>query len=158
MFKKQSLLPYRYPENDVIVQCTSGYELGPGISRSNLQCVDGIWHTSLSQNHYNLQNPSTLNETFLPVNTMEDQSEFGADALHFSPLSYGLESLEITPDLVPLVSLSCSAVCQKPCLNNGTCIGPEKCRCLQGYAGDHCQVEKCFGAPRKIRNSLMIFR
>ncbi|KAA0199743.1 hypothetical protein HAZT_HAZT002348 [Hyalella azteca] len=59
--------------------------------------------------------------------------------------------------LYPVGSLACSAVCQKPCLNNGVCVAPEKCKCPDGFAGDHCQVKKCSGAPEKIQNSMMIF-
>lgn len=32
------------------------------------------------------------------------------------------------------------AKCMIPCMNNGKCIGNNKCRCPDGFAGNHCEV------------------
>ena len=37
------------------------------------------------------------------------------------------------------------AICNKSCLNGGTCIAPEKCSCKPGYTGEQCAAgNMCF--------------
>lgn len=38
-------------------------------------------------------------------------------------------------------ALTCEAICAKPCLNGGVCIGPDKCECAPGWGGKHCHVD-----------------
>ncbi|KAK2497163.1 hypothetical protein MC885_019403 [Smutsia gigantea] len=39
-------------------------------------------------------------------------------------------------------ALTCDeAVCAKPCLNRGVCVGPEQCECAPGWGGKHCHVD-----------------
>lgn len=38
------------------------------------------------------------------------------------------------------VLFSFSAKCMIPCMNKGKCIGSNKCRCPEGYGGNHCEV------------------
>lgn len=33
-----------------------------------------------------------------------------------------------------------TAVCMQPCKNGGKCIGPNRCACLYGFTGNHCEV------------------
>ena len=32
-----------------------------------------------------------------------------------------------------------TATCDPPCENEGTCLTPNHCNCLQGFSGDHCE-------------------
>ncbi|XP_017510370.2 epidermal growth factor-like protein 8 isoform X2 [Manis javanica] len=39
-------------------------------------------------------------------------------------------------------ALTCDeAICAKPCLNRGVCVGPEQCECAPGWGGKHCHVD-----------------
>ncbi|MBZ3889209.1 Epidermal growth factor-like protein 8 [Sciurus carolinensis] len=38
-------------------------------------------------------------------------------------------------------ALTCEAICAKPCLNRGVCVGPDKCECAPGWGGKHCHVD-----------------
>nr|XP_045012094.1 epidermal growth factor-like protein 8 [Jaculus jaculus] len=38
-------------------------------------------------------------------------------------------------------ALTCEAICSKPCLHRGVCIGPEQCQCAPGWGGKRCHVD-----------------
>ncbi|KAM4834792.1 epidermal growth factor-like protein 8 isoform 1-T3 [Thomomys bottae] len=38
-------------------------------------------------------------------------------------------------------ALTCEAICLKPCLNGGSCVGPDQCECAPGWGGKHCHVD-----------------
>ncbi|XP_065176907.1 fibropellin-1-like isoform X15 [Sycon ciliatum] len=48
-------------------------------------------------------------------------------------------------DLVPFYPAVC---CSRSCLNGGTCIGYNRCRCRSGYSGQYCQTKVCAPACR----------
>lgn len=33
------------------------------------------------------------------------------------------------------------AICREPCLNQGRCIGPDRCACIYGYTGRRCETD-----------------
>lgn len=35
-----------------------------------------------------------------------------------------------------------SAICLDPCKNGGRCIGPDRCACVYGFSGNHCETGK----------------
>ncbi|XP_073938618.1 epidermal growth factor-like protein 8 isoform X3 [Castor canadensis] len=49
-------------------------------------------------------------------------------------------------------ALTCEAICLKPCLNGGVCVGPDQCQCAPGWGGRHCHVAGSFtcGCPRGL--------
>ncbi|XP_047736934.1 uncharacterized protein LOC108668644 [Hyalella azteca] len=157
----RAYLSYRYPENEVVVQCLPGYAIKKGITRTSLVCSNGSWFTILTpQNESKIINstPTTSpRSASYPGNNVWAQRSIAYETakIIYGPRSPGSKYAEQA--LYPVGSLACSAVCQKPCLNNGVCVAPEKCKCPDGFAGDHCQVKKCSGAPEKIQNSMMIF-
>lgn len=38
--------------------------------------------------------------------------------------------------------LHVTAICLDPCKNGGRCIGPDRCACVYGFAGNHCEQGK----------------
>lgn len=152
----------RFQEPEVTVQCIAGHELVKDISRTTLHCINATWYTTI--------NPSTSIEraTGLLPPTESYPFVFATDTTKLDFSRVTIETSNQKPTLIHvdgetqnlyvLQRLDCNPVCEMPCQNNGTCIGPEKCECIPGYAGAQCQVAKCSGAPYKIRNSVMIFR
>ena len=43
-----------------------------------------------------------------------------------------------------------TAVCSQPCENGGVCIGPEKCRCQDGWGGSDCAAPICTAAAKLL--------
>ncbi|KAJ8984412.1 hypothetical protein NQ317_001021 [Molorchus minor] len=33
------------------------------------------------------------------------------------------------------------AICLDPCKNGGRCIGPDRCACVYGFSGNHCEID-----------------
>ncbi|XP_065176913.1 tenascin-X-like isoform X20 [Sycon ciliatum] len=49
------------------------------------------------------------------------------------------------PERLPIYRPVC---CSKSCLNGGTCIGYNRCKCRSGYSGQYCQTKVCSPACR----------
>lgn len=41
----------------------------------------------------------------------------------------------------PIDRLFKIAICREPCLNQGRCIGPDRCACIYGYTGRRCETD-----------------
>lgn len=51
------------------------------------------------------------------------------------------------------------ARCIIPCMNNGKCIGINKCRCPNGFGGNHCEigsVAENVGCKRPCRHGICL--
>lgn len=152
---------YRYPEREATIQCIKGHQLLLAKTRTTLHCNDGLWHLSLPQGTLNLTATGTSAD-WMGANVVSRTTGDlppSVDTINTPGILRltNLASSSLVTALSQLPSLACLPVCQKPCLNNGTCVGPERCRCTGGFAGEQCQLAKCAGAPQKIRNSIMIF-
>ncbi|XP_062591935.1 von Willebrand factor D and EGF domain-containing protein-like [Saccostrea cucullata] len=43
-----------------------------------------------------------------------------------------------------ILSGSCRPICSSSCHGHGTCVGPEECRCQNGYTGKACESPVCY--------------
>ena len=86
--------------------CNTGYEL-PLLKKPtvDLKCSDGKWVITKKS----LKLAEDFSEDFSPSN--DDKSEEEIDVID---------------------QLHCAPVCKRPCQNNGTCVGPDLCKCTQG--------------------------
>ncbi|XP_034943572.1 hemocytin, partial [Chelonus insularis] len=49
----------------------------------------------------------------------------------------------------------CEPICLPKCQNNGICISPNECKCLENFSGHRCQFEEkpCLNDPPPVQNS-----
>jgi hypothetical protein len=38
------------------------------------------------------------------------------------------------------VGSECKAICHRLCYNGGTCVGPDRCQCANGWSGQYCTM------------------
>ena len=139
----------RYPERLAVAQCIAGHEMVHHVTRTTALCLEGTWYTALHSS-----NTSVLPGALPPPvsTTAEDYHSLHGPQMSQHPTEINMKDMHVFENLI------CKPVCENSCQNNGTCVGPNMCRCIEGFVGDRCQLAKCSGAPNKILNSVMIFR